>query len=44
MMEFFEAFIYASGKVETTDLMDQIFETLDQQLSFDSTSIDNSSI
>lgn len=29
MMEFIEAFFYETGMIDTTDLMDQVFETLD---------------
>lgn len=35
MMEFCEAFIYESGKVSTTDAMDQIFNTLIGQVPTD---------
>lgn len=33
MMEFIEAFIYESGNVDTTDEMDQIWESLKQRIS-----------
>lgn len=33
LMEFVEAYVYETGKVDTTETMDQVFETLMQLIS-----------